>query len=55
VTLAAVTFWSGFLQAEFGRGAYIFMAGIAAVGLVCAGSAALALRGSHSPAAPTGP
>jgi PPP family 3-phenylpropionic acid transporter len=44
LSLAAATFWSGFLQAGFGRGAYLFMVGIAAVGLGLAGLAALTLR-----------
>jgi PPP family 3-phenylpropionic acid transporter len=44
LSLAAVTFWSGFLQVEYGRGAYLFMAGIALAGLILAGIAALTLR-----------
>jgi PPP family 3-phenylpropionic acid transporter len=44
VALAAVSLWSGFLQAEFGRRAYLFMAAIALAGLAVAGLAALILR-----------
>jgi PPP family 3-phenylpropionic acid transporter len=44
LSLTTATFASGFLQAEFGRGAYLFMAGIALAGLILAGIAALTLR-----------
>jgi PPP family 3-phenylpropionic acid transporter len=47
VALAAASLWSGFLQAEFGRGAYLFMAAIALAGLGLAGFAAFILRGSR--------
>ena len=49
LSLAAATFWSGFLQAGFGRGAYVFMAGIAAAGLGLGAGAALTLRRGGTP------
>jgi PPP family 3-phenylpropionic acid transporter len=45
LSLAAASFWSGYLQVEFGRRAYLFMAAIAFAGLLVAGIAALLLRG----------
>jgi PPP family 3-phenylpropionic acid transporter len=48
LSLATASFWSGYLQVEFGRGAYLFMAGIALAGLSLAAIAALVLRGSAS-------
>jgi PPP family 3-phenylpropionic acid transporter len=48
LSLATASFWSGYLQVEFGRGAYLFMAGIALAGLSLIGIAALILRGSAS-------
>ncbi|MEA2842317.1 MAG: transporter, family, 3-phenylpropionic acid transporter [Methylobacteriaceae bacterium] len=50
--LAAASFWSGYLQVEFGRVAYLFMVGIAVAGLALAGLAAFAL---HNDAASSGP
>jgi PPP family 3-phenylpropionic acid transporter len=44
LSLASASFASGYLQLAFGRGAYLFMAGIALVGLLLAGLAAFALR-----------
>jgi PPP family 3-phenylpropionic acid transporter len=49
LSLAAATFWSGFLQAGFGRGAYVFMAGIAATGLGLGAGVALTLRRGGTP------
>jgi PPP family 3-phenylpropionic acid transporter len=49
LSLAAASLSSGYLQVEFGRGGYFFMAGIAVTGLALAGLAALTLRRSHSP------
>jgi CHASE2 domain-containing sensor protein len=48
LSLATASFWSGYLQVEFERGAYLFMAGIALAGLSLVGIAALVLRGSAS-------
>jgi PPP family 3-phenylpropionic acid transporter len=45
LSLTAATFSSGFLQVEYGRGAYFFMAAIALTGLILACIAALTLRG----------
>jgi PPP family 3-phenylpropionic acid transporter len=48
LSLAAASFSSGYLQVEFGRAAYLFMAAIALAGLAFAGLAALLLgRGDH--------
>jgi MFS transporter, PPP family, 3-phenylpropionic acid transporter len=48
MSLAAASFSSGYLQVEFGRAAYLFMAAIALAGLALAGLAALLLRrGDH--------
>ncbi len=44
LSLASATFASGFLQAEYGRDAYLFMGAIAAAGLMLAGFAGLRLR-----------
>jgi PPP family 3-phenylpropionic acid transporter len=44
VALAAASFSSGYLQVEFGRGAYLFMAGIALAGMALAGLAGLRIR-----------
>jgi PPP family 3-phenylpropionic acid transporter len=41
LSLAAASFGSGYLQIEFGRGAYVFMAAIALAGLGLAGLADL--------------
>jgi MFS transporter, PPP family, 3-phenylpropionic acid transporter len=51
LSLAGASLSSGYLQVEFGRGAYLFMAGIALAGLSLAGMAALLLRsaGRHTP------
>ena len=50
LSLAAASFWSGHLQVEFGRGAYLVMAAIALAGLTLSGLAALLLRGTnHTP------
>jgi PPP family 3-phenylpropionic acid transporter len=46
LSLAAASFSCGYLQVEFGRGAYLFMAGIALAGMGLAGLAALRLRGA---------
>jgi PPP family 3-phenylpropionic acid transporter len=45
LSLAAATFASGFLQVEFGRAAYLFMAGIAIAGLLLAALAGCLVRG----------
>jgi MFS transporter, PPP family, 3-phenylpropionic acid transporter len=48
LSLAAASFSSGYLQVEFGRAAYFFMAALALAGLAIAGMAALHLRrGDH--------
>jgi hypothetical protein len=47
LSLAAASFSSGYLQVEFGRAAYLFMAAIALAGL---GLAALLLRRGDHPA-----
>jgi MFS family permease len=47
LSLAAATFASGFLQAEYGRRAYLFMAGIALAGLLLAGLARILIRGGR--------
>jgi MFS transporter, PPP family, 3-phenylpropionic acid transporter len=48
LSLAAASFSSGYLQVEFGRAAYLFMAAIALAGLTFAGLAAFRLpRGDH--------
>jgi PPP family 3-phenylpropionic acid transporter len=52
LSLAAASFWSGYLQVEFGRAAYLFMVGIAVAGLALAGLAAFVLHNDATPAEP---
>jgi PPP family 3-phenylpropionic acid transporter len=52
LSLTGATFSSGFLQVEYGRGAYLFMAAIAFTGLILACIAALTLRGRDRAAIP---
>lgn len=47
LSLAAATLASGFLQVDFGRGAYLFMAGIALAGLLLAVLGGSVVRGAH--------